>query len=326
MTEQKEVALVEEISQDRAPEIFGQGGLDKFVDQVREQVVGEVPDLETDKGRKRIASLAAKVSRSKTAVEKPGREYLKRIKELPRTIETELREFTREMDSLRDEVRKPLTEFEEKEKARIEKHTQGLEWFALRLENYDLDLDEIKQSIADTEAVVVDESWDEFEAEAHRAKEKALASLHERLAIREKQEAERRELEELRKAQEEQRRKDEIAAAEKAAEERAHRKAIEESLRKEREHQLAIERAEREKAEAEARAAQAAENARKQQEAECLDEQQEQERRERNKQHRGKINREAMADLVSAGLSEADAKTAVTAIAKGSVRGASINY
>ena len=40
-----------------------------------------------------MASLAAKVSKSKTAVEKPGRDYLRRLKEMPKVVEAELREF-----------------------------------------------------------------------------------------------------------------------------------------------------------------------------------------------------------------------------------------
>ena len=93
MTTESQVITVEEISADKAPAIFGQNKLAAYVEAARLAVIDEVPDLTTRKGRERIASLAAQVARSKTAVEKPGREYLKRIKELPRTIEAELREF-----------------------------------------------------------------------------------------------------------------------------------------------------------------------------------------------------------------------------------------
>lgn len=66
------------------------------------EVTTEVPDLKTAKGRARIASLAATVSKSKAAVEKPGRDYLKRLKEMPKVVEAELREFVTKMDNLRD--------------------------------------------------------------------------------------------------------------------------------------------------------------------------------------------------------------------------------
>lgn len=66
-----------EIAPDMAPAIYVENGLDSFLEKIRAGV-NEVPDLSTAKGRARIASLAAQVSRSKTAVEKPGRDYLKR--------------------------------------------------------------------------------------------------------------------------------------------------------------------------------------------------------------------------------------------------------
>ncbi|EKN4724301.1 hypothetical protein GNO67_004425, partial [Yersinia enterocolitica] len=86
-------------------------GLDKYLNQIR-QAVNEVPDVTTAKGRARIASLAASASRSKTAIEKPGREYLRHLKEQPKIIEAELRRFVIECDEIRDETRRPLTEWE----------------------------------------------------------------------------------------------------------------------------------------------------------------------------------------------------------------------
>ncbi len=112
------VVEIEDITIEKAPTIYGKGILSQFVASVRAKVIGEVPDLTTDKGRKRIASLAAQVARSKTAVDGVGREYLKMLKEQPKVIEAELRNFLTDMDALRDEVRAPLNEYEAKELAR----------------------------------------------------------------------------------------------------------------------------------------------------------------------------------------------------------------
>lgn len=58
---------------------------------------------------------------SKTAIEKPGREYLKRLKEAVRPIEAEIKRFVDACDALRDETRRPLTEWEEEqERIRVE--------------------------------------------------------------------------------------------------------------------------------------------------------------------------------------------------------------
>ena len=55
-----ELAIIE-IAPDMAPSIYVENGLEKFLEQIRESVK-EVPDLTTDKGRKRIASLAARAA------------------------------------------------------------------------------------------------------------------------------------------------------------------------------------------------------------------------------------------------------------------------
>lgn len=90
--------IVIEIAPEVAPTLYTQNGLDGFLEQIRKSV-NEVPDLSTAKGRARIASLSAQVSRSKTAIEKPGRDYLKRLKELPKEVEAELRRFVTECDA-----------------------------------------------------------------------------------------------------------------------------------------------------------------------------------------------------------------------------------
>jgi hypothetical protein len=177
-TENTELALFEEITEDKAPAIYGHSKLDQFYDAVKSQVTGEVPDLTTDKGRKRIASLSAKVSSSKTAVEKPGREYLKRLKDLPKTIEKELREFVDKMDALRDEVRKPLTDYENAEKLRVENHRLAIQaivdigngFIAGEPQSFGL-------LFSDLDLIKVDESFQEFEAEAHREKENSKSTI-----------------------------------------------------------------------------------------------------------------------------------------------------
>ncbi|MEG2554433.1 MAG: hypothetical protein RSA68_19550, partial [Hafnia sp.] len=110
MSEVTDLTVIE-IKPEQAPVLFSPNGLDAFLEQIK-QAVNEVPDLSTDKGRKRIASLAAQVSRSKTAIEKPGREYLKRLKAAVKPAEQEIKRFVDECDALRDATRQPLTEWE----------------------------------------------------------------------------------------------------------------------------------------------------------------------------------------------------------------------
>ena len=201
-----ELSIIE-ITPDMAPRIYVEKGLEKFLEQIREGV-NEVPDISTDKGRKRIASLAAKVSRSKTAVEKPGRDYLKRLKEQPKVVEAELRRFVTECDRLRDEVRSPLTEWENAEKLRTEALQQRLTNLRALADVIDLSgnylpSSDIQERIQEAKSVALDESWQEYAAEAGVAKDSTIQKLEESLAVAQKREHEAAELERLRKEAEE---------------------------------------------------------------------------------------------------------------------------
>lgn len=218
MSEKQLAVKIEEISEANAPALYVAGGLQQFIDLVKGEVEGEVPDLKTRKGRERIASLAAKVSKSKTAVEKPGRDYLRRLKEMPKVVEAELRDFVTKMDALRDETRRPLTEWEAAEDARIDRHNDRLNWLKTLADDLgDLSSLHIKGLIAEAEGMQLGAHWEEFEAEAASAKDKVLTTLRAALQKREQVEAEQAELERLRREAEERAEQDRIRAAQEAA-------------------------------------------------------------------------------------------------------------
>jgi hypothetical protein len=247
------------------------GGLKPFLEHAKAEVSGEVPDLTTRKGRERIASLAAKVSKSKTAVEKPGRDYLRRLKEMPKVVEAELREFVTEMDALRDQVRQPLTEWQSAEDARVDRHNDRLTW----LRELPLNLSgatsvHVQGLIDQADAVAIDDEWEEFKAEAASTKDlaiKALRAIHAELQRYEAEQAElarhraeaearaqrEREAQIAREAEERVRREAEAAAqAEREAVIRREADAKAAAERRELELKLQAEQAERTAAQAEA--------------------------------------------------------------------------
>lgn len=335
-----ELAIIE-IAPDLAPSIYVENGLDKFLEQIREGV-NEVPDLSTAKGRARIASLAAQVSRSKTAVEKPGRDYLKRLKEQPKVVEAELRRFVTECDQLRDEVRRPLTEWEDAEKARTEALQQRL--FDLRAladvidtaGNY-LPSADIQARIQEAKSVVLDESWQERTAEAGVAKDSTIQQLEASLAEAQKREHEAAELERLRKEAEEKARLEREEAIRREAAEKATRDAeakakaeIDAAARREASEKARAEEAERLRIETEKRATREKEEAvaaeRRRQEEEQKRIADEEARRAADKEHRRTINRQAIADLIESGLPQEMAEKALIAIASGKVSAVQIKY
>ncbi|MEG7359988.1 hypothetical protein [Pseudomonas citronellolis] len=348
-----EIALV---PKENALQVYStENGLDPYLQQIRTEIDAFDPDVSTRKGREAIASIAHKVARSKTALDNIGKELVADLKEVPKKIDAERKRMRDLLDAWKDEVRRPLTEWEEAEAARVARHQGEIDKINLRLECRDLDSAELKANIAWLEGLAISEAWQEFEAEAARAKDKALIALREALLAREKFEAEQAELERLRAeaAAREQKEREERIAREAAEAERlaAERRAQEErdattrreaeakaaAERRELELKLQAEQAEREKVEAQRRAEQAERDAQARVEAAAAAERQRQadeqariERetaaREADKAHKKTINNEALAALIAGGMPEECAKQAITLIAQRKVPHISINY
>lgn len=226
MSENQQLVSIDDINESNAPAIYVLGGLKPFLEHTKAEVSGEVPDLTTRKGRERIASLAAKVSKSKTAVEKPGRDYLRRLKEMPKVVEAELREFVTEMDALRDQVRQPLTEWQAAEDARVDRHNDRMEWLrGLPLNLAGQTSAHVEGLIAEAEGVEIGEQWEEFEAEAARTKDLAVKALRSVLAELQRYEAEQAELARLRAEAEARAQQEREAQIAREAEERVRREA-----------------------------------------------------------------------------------------------------
>ncbi|WP_023640406.1 hypothetical protein [Dickeya zeae] len=306
-----EIAVVE-IKPEQAPAIFIPGGLDAYLEQIR-QSVNEVPDLSTKKGRDRVASLAAQVSRSKTAIEKPGREYLRRLKEAVKPAEAEIKRFVDACDALRDLTRRPLTDWEH-EQERIAAENQMLAWHEEAIEmNTAFDKALAERIDSDHEiALLLNDKFDRDLAEA-KAEAERQRIAHE---------------EELKRQVEEQAKREAAAAAQREIDAAADRErdALLAKERAERERQEAVE-AERRKAQEEVdrikREAEAKEAARLAEEKRIADENA---ARSADVEHRRVINRSIVADLIAAGIPDEFATQVVRAIASGNVRNAKINY
>ncbi len=331
-------------------------GLEPYLQQIRAQLDEFKSDVSTKKGRDAIASMAYKVAKGKTALDNLGKALVDEMKREPAMVDAERKRMRDLMDQWKEEIRKPLTDWEEAEEARQARHKAGIEWFQLRAkEHHDLDLQELRSSLTEVEGKVVDAAWEEFEAEAHRAKAKALEALTAAVAAREKHEAEQAELAKLRAeaaAREQKDREERIAreAAERAQREveakaqaereaaiKREAEATAAAERRELELKLAAERAEREKAEAlqreqqakadaERKAAEAVAEEQRRVAAQAAAEAKEAERREKDKAHKAAVNRAALEALVAGGISEADAKTVITLIAKKAVPAVTISY
>ncbi len=316
--------------------------IDSTIAKIREEAKYLPTDMAVRKNREEVASFAYKIARSKTAVDKAGATLKAEYAEIPKKIDANRRVYKEAFERLQEEVRSPLNQWEQEEKERKMALELKIDW----LNNWNDQLEHapseiIKQRMAEVEAVELGESWQEYEAEAARAKDKALAGLRELLASTEQREAEQAELERLRKeaAEREQKEREERIARE-AAEQA--RKEAEQAAKVEREkaerdriaaemaaeqakrdlelaeqRRIAAEkqaeadrieaeqRAERERVEAEKKAAEQAEAAAQAERDRIAAEQAqadaERKAREADREHQGNVNRAAMEAIQQAG-------------------------
>ena len=334
-----------------------ENGIQDLFDRMAEQARSIVPDVTTKKGRDAIASQAYKVSKSKTAVDNHGKDLVAGIKAQAAVIDRDRKAWRDQCDALRDEIRKPLDDWEQAENDRVAKHQAVIRAIhSLHGENIlNKESHEIKGYIFDLENTEIDSSFEEFEQEAKIAKLETLEKLRTALTAREKYEAEQAELERLRQAEIErqQKERDEAIArqaaenarieAEKKAQaereqaEKLARESAEREARLKAEHEAAILREEKLKQQAIEQAKQAETQKQQAIEAERLRieaeqaakikaDQEAEAARLANKEHMRSINREILNKFCEIGLDEGQAKAVITAIANNQVPHVSVKY
>lgn len=319
-----------------------EGGTKALFDRVSENARSVVFDMGVKKDRESLKSFAYSLARIKTTVDNHGKELVSGIKQQAAVIDADRKFWRDNMELLQDEIRKPLTDFEQAEKDRVAKHEnaiQAIKSFANNDFLITASSSMIEGAIAAINDRVIDSSYEEYEEQAKLAKFETIETLRNALTETQALEAERAELERLRIAEQQriqQEREAQIAreAAEKATRE-AEEKARFEAERVQREKAELEQREARLKAEKEAaelRAQQAAENERKRIEAEQAAkaefERKAEEARLANVEHRRQINREALEAIkgVCPELSEPQVKSLVGAIISGLIPHVSIKY
>ncbi|EPJ0509684.1 hypothetical protein ACTBNK_005999 [Klebsiella variicola] len=299
--------------------------LDPLIEAIEKEARSLVPDVTTKKGRDAIASMAHKVARSKTYIDNAGKDLVAELKALPKQIDESRRVVRERLDALKDEVRRPLTEWEaEQERIKAEEAMNALHAEALEM-NIKFDQELAAKFEADHEmAILMNDALDreqaEKKAEAERqriAREEEIKRLAEEKAKREAAEQAQREI-------------DAAAAREREAilaKERAEREQREAAERAEREKQAAVE-AERRKAQEEAdrirREAEKREQARLAEEKRKADEQA---RREADVKHRKAVGAEVVKALMAnTSLTRDQAIEVLTAVKDGRIPHTGISY
>jgi phage-related minor tail protein len=316
---------------------------------LKQKTLKEVFDYTSKEGLKTAKSYAFKLRKSrkpmKDAHDKAKVDYLDVI----RRIDSQYNELDGKLDEIIEIVEAPIKEAEAREAERIDSHQKVIEFIEVLVADALMNSADIAAMQKHLAAVVVDESLEEFQAEAATLHAERTALLQAAYEGAIKREAEEAELAALRAEKAERDKRDHEARIAQEAADKARAEAEAQALR-EREAAESREKAERaraERAEAETRAA--IENAAKaQREAEErtskaardteerirlehekaeADARLEQQRREADLEHRRTVNNEVLADLIQfAGVSEATGKMVIGALFSGRVRHIRLDY
>lgn len=221
-------------------------GIDPLIARIEAEVRAHVPDTSTNKGREAIKSLAYKVARSKTVLDDAGKALNEDARAQINQVDAARRTIRDRLDALKDEARKPLTEWEAAEAKRQARDKEIL----AQLTNHGMTGLEASGDIV-AKAGVIDGITlpDDFTGDvdaAEAARDATMEALRNMFSAAQKREAEAAELETLRR-------------------EAAERAAADEAARIEREQaeaaRLEAEREEQDRKDAETRAAREAEEA-----------------------------------------------------------------
>lgn len=228
-------------------QFFADGeNLQKVADRIESMARNLVADTSTKEGISQIKTAARQIASVKKKVDDLGKAVVAELKALPKVIDKNRADFRDRMENLQEEIRRPVTEIEEREKAIDDIKGTHFNCAACNSE-------ELSAKIAELEAQrenITPEIWKESHEAVLKAYDSEIGALSTMKSAAEKREAMQRELEELRKKKEE---------AERIIRENNIKEEAERKAREEAEARAAAEKArlEREKAEAERKAEEA---------------------------------------------------------------------
>lgn len=253
-----DIAVV--VAQNPVVVLVDQQKREALYEHIQREIDAFEPDITTAKGRDAVKSLAYKITRTKTAIDDAGKKLNEDKRAQINAVDAERRAAKERLTALAAEVRQPLTDWEEAEKARIEGCRADIDGFkAAAVVTLDDTAATVRGRGKEVWSQEIDpERFGDMLDEAVAAKDTAVVALKAALARLAREEEERAELERLRQEsaareaceREEQEAREQAARAAAEAAAAAERKAAAEKAEAER-----IERAREEAANAAVREA-----------------------------------------------------------------------
>lgn len=196
------------ISKDLTPAIFinkdKNGILEVYniAAEVEAKVKAFKETVDTKKGQDAIRSFAAKIGSSKVAVEKLGKDCNADLNKQVKATTAVRQEVVKSLQEMQEAIRKPLTELENAEKARVEAHNNGINQISksgdYHLQNWqDLSVEDMQAQLVEISAMS-DGTWEEFNDAAEKNIKEAVEKITNAIKKRKAYDAEQAELTKLR--------------------------------------------------------------------------------------------------------------------------------
>lgn len=182
-------------------ELFAGDGMEPLLTRIETEVRSYSLDISTAAGREEVVSVAYKITRSKTTLDKMGKDLGEEYRKKVNALNAKRNMAVTRLESLRHEIRKPLTDWENAEKARVQKHQDGI------ADIKRLDMCSPVTPSASIQAAIERLSqfhgrdWQEFDSMAKTTISQVFESLTKKLEESKRNEAEREELARLRAAE-----------------------------------------------------------------------------------------------------------------------------
>ena len=216
------------IEESKALAIFTSGNIDPLIEAAKQIVDGFEHDLSTGVGRAKTAKLAAKISKYKVKLDEMRKGLVSEWKEKAKKVDQSGKILRDQLDDLRDLARQPLSNWENTEKERVEKHKEFIERLTFDHDLLDQEVSEIdylRDQLVRFEKSVVCSDMEEFELEASKAKASSIEVLNSLIQKEEFRIKQEQELVQLKKEKDERDQKDRDDRLKREAAEKATREA-----------------------------------------------------------------------------------------------------
>ena len=204
--------LIIDDTQIELAQAFSKNGLQPVLDRIREEAMKHKPDITTATGRSAIATNASNVAKSKTGLVQMRKDLVADMKARCKIIDAEGSRMEKNLNELKVEVRKPLTDWEEAEEVRVA-NLKGYITEMKRLASTEVthsknsdELDSILDALCDI--LVTEELFREFFKEARDVMDESIKRINILITEAKKREADAIELDKLRKKDDERKAED----------------------------------------------------------------------------------------------------------------------